>query len=85
MNDQEENLSSLLRPILGATVGWYAGRALAGVLSWMAWIGVIGACLIWLFTGSAVGAYILTLVAFGIVMLILFLILRALNKKIMDD
>lgn len=85
MSDRDEGLVSLLKPAAGAFVGWHAGRALAGVLSWMAWIGVIGALMLWLFTGSASGALLLTMFFFGLVVLILFAILRVLNKAVMGD
>lgn len=85
MSDRDEGLLSLLKPAAGAAAGWYAGRLIYSVLSWMAWVGVIGAFLLWIFTGSAAGALILTMTFFGIVVAVLFLILRVLSKSIMSD
>jgi hypothetical protein len=78
-DDREDSLASLLGIAAGAGVGWYAGKLMAKVLSWMAWMGVIGAILFWMLGGGADVALLV------VMFFILLLILRVLNKKIMGD
>ena len=84
-DDHEESIASLLGVAAGAGVGWHAGSLLAKVLSWMAWMGVIGAILFWLLGGGAAGALLVVMFWFAVIAVILLLILRTLNKKIMGD
>lgn len=84
-DDREESIASLLGVAAGAGVGWYAGGLMAKVLSWMAWMGIIGAILFWLLSGSAAGALLVVMFWFAVITVILLVILRTLTKKIMGD
>ena len=84
-DDREESIASLLGVAAGAGAGWYAGGLMAKVLSWMAWMGIIGAIFFWLLGGGAAGALLVVMFWFTVITVILLLILRTLNKKIMGD
>jgi hypothetical protein len=84
-DDREDSIASLLGIAAGAGVGWYAGKLMAKVLSWMAWMGIIAAILFWMLGGGADVALLVVMFWFGLIAVILILILRVLEKKIMGD